>query len=75
MSEIGSANTFALRWDALLAEYGIFEKEHRELLFSVARPFSAEQNAELNACVARRDGILQKARDLATEWANVELMI
>ena len=26
-------------------------------------------------CVARRHGILQEARDLATEWADVELMI
>ena len=75
MTEIASANMYALRWDALLAEYGVFEKEHREFLFSFTRPLSAEQNAELNACVARRDGILQKARDLAREWADVELMI
>ena len=75
MTEIASANMYALRWDALLAEYGVFEKEHRELLFSFTRPFSAEQNAELTACVARREGILQKARNLATEWANIELMI
>ena len=75
MTEIASANVYALRWDALLAEYGGFEKQHRELLLSFTRPFSAEQNAELNACVARRDGILQKARDVAMEWADVELMI
>lgn len=75
MTEIASANVYALRWDALLAEYGVVEKEHRELLLSFTRPLSAEQNAELNASVACRDGILQKARDLATEWADVELMI
>ena len=54
MTEIAPANMNALRWDALLVEYGVLEKEHRELLFSFTRPFSAEQNAELNACVARR---------------------
>jgi len=75
MTEIAPANMNALRWDALLAEFGVVEKEHRELLFSFTRPFSAEQNAELSACVARRHGILQEARDLATEWADVELMI
>ena len=75
MTEIAAANMYGLRWNALLAEYGVFEKEYRELLFSFTRPFSAEQSAELNACVARRDVIFQKARDLATEWANIELMI
>jgi hypothetical protein len=33
MIEIAPANMNALRWDALLAEYGVVEKEHRELLF------------------------------------------
>lgn len=75
MPEIAPANMYALRWNALLTEYGDFEKEHRDLLFSYTRPFSAAQNAQLTACVARRTGILQKARDLATEWADVELMI
>jgi len=75
MPEIAPSNMYAFRWNALLAEYGVFEKEHRDLLFSFTRPFSAAQNAQLTACVARRTGILQRARDLATEWADVELMI
>ena len=75
MPEIAPANMYALRWNAILAEYGVFEKEHRDLLFSFTRPFSAAQNAQLAACVARRTRIVQKARDLATEWADVELTI
>jgi hypothetical protein len=61
------SNSYALRWKALLVEYSI---AYKELALSVAQPLSPGRKAELAAIEARRDRVLQKARNLAEEWAQ-----
>jgi len=63
-------NPWAPRWDALLAENSVLDKEHLTLLSSFTPPFSRQQIAQLEASAARRGTLVRKMRELVDEWTG-----
>jgi hypothetical protein len=70
MTDHTSSGSCASRWDALLAENSILDKEHIDLLSSYTPPFSARQIAQLEASAARRAELPKKIRKLVEEWTR-----
>jgi hypothetical protein len=70
MTDHGPTGSYASRWDALLAEHSILDKEHMDLLSSFTRPFSAHQIAQLEVSAARRAVLPPKIRKLVEEWTR-----
>ena len=69
MSDPTPANAYARRWQALLAENTVLQKEHLELISSFTPPFSKQQTVQLQASAARLQKLSLKLRDLVNEWA------
>lgn len=63
------SGTHVSRWNALLAENSILQKEHVDLLSSFVPPFSAEQRALLKASAARLGALQPKIQQLVEDWA------
>ena len=63
------ANAYARRWQALLAENTVIQKEHLELISSFTPPFSKQQTVQLQARAARLQKFSLKLHDLVDEWA------
>jgi hypothetical protein len=70
MTDHTSTGSCASRWDALLAENSILDREHMDLLSSYTPPFSAQQIAQLEASAARRAELPKKIRKLVEEWTR-----
>jgi hypothetical protein len=65
MTDHTSTGSCASRWDALLAENSILDKEHIDLLSSYTPPFSAQQIAQLEASAARRAELQRRSESLS----------
>jgi len=69
MSDLTPANAYARRWQALLAENTVLQKEHLELISSFTPPFSKQQTVQLQASAAQLQKFSLKLRDLVDEWS------
>ena len=67
---LSSASSYARRWEALLAENSILQKDHLDLLASFAAPFSVQQVEQSVASAARFAGLPPRIRQLVEDWAK-----
>jgi hypothetical protein len=65
-----SADSYAIRWHALLAENSILQSEHRDLLASLNPPLSPQQKKLLEASAARFESLSPKIQQLVEDWAK-----
>jgi hypothetical protein len=70
MSGTTSPNTYARRWQALLTENSILQKQHHDLLASLIPPFSSAQRAQVAASADELQTIGIKVRDLVNDWST-----
>jgi hypothetical protein len=66
-SPLGS---YALRWEALLAENSALLKEHLDLLASLSTPVSKEQMQQFVASEARLASLPPRVRQLVEDWST-----
>jgi hypothetical protein len=69
-SEAHSANSYAARWHAVLAENSILHKEHLDLIASFTPPFSTAQIELLEASTARFGRLPPQIQQLVEDWAQ-----
>jgi hypothetical protein len=69
MSYETPTDAYARRWQAILAENRVLQKEHMDLISSWTPPFSVQQIAQLKASAARSDKISLELAELVDEWA------
>jgi hypothetical protein len=69
MSGNPSTDTYAGRWQALLTENSILQKQHHDLLASLIPPFSAGQKAQVQASAAQLKKLDIRVRDLVNDWS------
>jgi hypothetical protein len=62
-------NSYARRWQALLAENTVIQNEHLALVSSCTPPFSKQQTVQLQASAARLQEFGLKLQALVEEWA------
>jgi hypothetical protein len=68
------SDSYATRWESLLAENSILHKEHDELVASsFAQPFSPQQLAKLKASAARLGTLPAKVQQLVEDWAKSQI--
>jgi hypothetical protein len=64
------ASHHATRWEALLAEHSILQREHLDLVASFAVPYSREQAEQFVASAARLASLPPRIRQLVEDWAK-----
>lgn len=69
MSYPTPTNPYAQRWQALLAENNVLQKEHLRIVASLTAPFSVQQMAQLEVSAARLQNLSLKVHDLVDDWA------
>jgi hypothetical protein len=72
MSNATPTDLYARRWEALLTDNDVLQKEHVRLLASFTAPFSLQQAAQLEASTARLQMLSVKVRDLVDDWVKTE---
>jgi hypothetical protein len=70
MSYPTPTNPYAQRWQSLLAENNVLQKEHLRIVASLTAPFSVQQMAQLEASAARLQNLSLKVHDLVDDWAS-----
>jgi hypothetical protein len=69
-SEAHSANSYAARWHAVLAQNSIVHKEHLDLIASLTSPFSTAQIELLEASTDRFRRLPPQIQQLVEDWAQ-----
>jgi hypothetical protein len=69
MPDTTPTDTYARRWQALLGENRMLQKQHLDLLTSMIPPFSIAQKAQVEANAAQIQDLSTKVRDLVNDWS------
>jgi len=69
MPDTAPVDTYASRWQALLVENSVLQKQHLDLLTSLVPPFSAPEKSQFEASTARLVQFNLKLRTLVHDWS------
>jgi hypothetical protein len=69
MPDTTPVDTYASRWQALLVENSMLQKQHLDLLTSLVPPFSAPEQVQFEASTARLVEFNLKLRTLVHDWS------